>query len=202
MIDAVEVSGQITRVALPALEDREGTAARLSVLYAWPEGFSRSAAGVATSGLFAEGLGAGASVPLLVDPRDPEHPREAGYVRDREGLHRFVPLGLGLGMLLALGLFGFEFKRAVRRELDPLRSGILVWLTPDEPLPQTKSEGSFAASCYRQDVKVSVRARARPGRAPVRNGEKVLAVVVPSQPTWARVIDEDLAHALGWFINS
>jgi hypothetical protein len=25
--------------------------------------------------------------------------------------------------------------------------------------------------------------------------------VVPSRPTWVRVIDEDLARSLGWFIN-
>ncbi|MFP2908384.1 DUF3592 domain-containing protein, partial [Pyxidicoccus sp. 3LFB2] len=48
------------------------------------------------------------------------------------------------------------------------------------------------------DVKHAVRARVRPGRAPVRNGEKVLAAVVPRQPGWARVIDQDLAKELGW----
>ena len=32
--------------------------------------------------------------------------------------------------------------------------------------------------------------------------EKLLAAVVPSRPTWVRVIDEDLAHQLGWFVNS
>jgi hypothetical protein len=32
----------------------------------------------------------------------------------------------------------------------------------------------------------------------VRNGSKVLAAVVPREPDWARVIDEDLARTLGW----
>ena len=49
------------------------------------------------------------------------------------------------------------------------------------------------------DQKLEVTARGRPGRRPVRNGEKVLAAVVPSEPTWVRVVDEDLARTLGWY---
>lgn len=199
---AVEVQGRVTLVSLPPRAEREGAVARLSVIYQHPEGFDRSAAGVATAATFAEGIGQGAVVMLLVDPKAPDRPREAGYERDREGLQRVFPVGVGLGVLLAFGLFGFELKRAVRSELDPLRSGMIVWLTPDEELEDTKGETVFAASYYRQDVKMVVRARARPGRAPVRNGEKVLAAVVPSRPTWGRVIDEDLARSLGWFVNS
>jgi hypothetical protein len=199
---AVEVPGKVTQVTLPPRNQREGGVARLSVIYAFPEDFDRSAAGVATSALFAEGIGVGATVPLLVHPDDPDHPREGGYERDREGLQRFIPFGIGFGVLLALGLFGFELKRSVKSELDPLRTGMLVWLTPDEALSDSKSELVFPGSYYRQDLKIPVRARARPGRAPVRNGEKLLAAVVPSRPTWVRVIDEDLARSLGWFINS
>lgn len=199
---AVEVPGKVTLVSLPPARERERGVAKLSVIYAYPEGFDRSAAGVPTGALYAEGLGVGADVKLLVDPKDPERPREARYERDREGLQRFVPIGVGLGILLALGLFGFELKRSIRSELDPLRKGMIVWLTPDEELPETRGETVFPASFYRQDVKIAVRARARPGRAPVRNGDKVLAAVVPSRPTWVRVIDEDLARTLGWFINS
>lgn len=200
--EAVEVPGKVTQVTLPPQNQREGGVARLSVIYRYPEDFDRSAAGVATSALFAEGIGVGATVPLLVHPSDPDHPREGGYEREREGLQRFIPFGVGVGVLLAFGLFGFELKRSVKSELEPLRSGMLVWLTPDEPLSDSKAELVFGASYYRQDVKMAVRARARPGRAPVRNGEKLLAAVVPSRPTWVRVIDEDLARSLGWFINS
>ena len=200
--DAVEVPGKVTLVSLPPQRQREGGVARLSVIYTYPDGFDRSAAGIATGALFAEGIGVGAVVPLLVDPKDPDHPREAAYERSREGLQNFAPFGIGLGVLIALGLFGFELKRAIRSELDPLRRGMMVWLTPDEDLPETRGETVFPASFYRQDVKIAVRARARPGRAPVRNGEKLLAAVVPSKPTWVRVIDEDLARSLGWFINS
>jgi hypothetical protein len=200
--DAVEVPAKVTQVLLPPFNQRSGGLARLSVIYQWPEGVDRSATAIVTSAEFAEGIGVGADVKLLLSPRDPDHPREGGYERDREGLHRFVPVGVGLGVLLALGWFGFELKRAVQRELAPLRNGMIVWLTPDSELPETKAETKFPASYYRQDVKIAVTARARPGRAPVRNGEKLLAAVVPSQPTWVRVIDEDLAHHLGWFINS
>ncbi len=199
---AVEVQGKVTHVGLPPHAERESGLASLSVIYSYPEGHDRSAAGVQTRALHAEGLGVGAGVPLLVDPEDPERPREATYERHRAGFQELAPFGVGLGILLALGLFGFELKRSVRRELDPLRKGMIVWLTPDEELPDTKAEMVFPASFYRQDVKIAVRARARPGRAPVRNGEKLLAAVVPTQPTWVRVIDEDLARSLGWFVNS
>jgi hypothetical protein len=199
---AVEVSARVTQLQLPPFNQRTGATARLSAIYQYPEGVDRSATGIVTSAEFAEGLGVGAELKLLVHPDDPDHPREGGYERDREGLRWLVPLGVGLGVLLALGWFGLELKRALRRELQPLQMGMIVWLTPDEALPETRGETVFPASYYRQDVKVAVQARARPGRAPVRNGEKVLAAVVPSQPTWVRVIDEDLAHHLGWFINS
>jgi hypothetical protein len=35
----------------------------------------------------------------------------------------------------------------------------------------------------------------------VRNGEKVLAAVVPRRPTWVRIIDADLAKTLGWITD-
>jgi hypothetical protein len=89
-------------------------------------------------------------------------------------------------------------RRLWRAEVEPLRLGALVWLTPQGPLPETRGEVVFPAHYFRQDVKHGVRARVRPGRAPVRNGDKVLAAVVPRQPGWARVIDQDLAKELGW----
>ena len=156
------------------------------------------ASGVVTSAEYAEGLGRGGEVTLLVDPGDPDAPREARYAREQAKVLDLVPVALGLGGLLAAAAVALEVRRTVRADLTPLRSGLLVWLTPDHELPDTRAEVVFPASYYRQDVRYEVKARVRPGRAPVRNGGKVLAAVVPSRPTWVRVIDEDLARALGW----
>ncbi|MFT3842903.1 MAG: DUF3592 domain-containing protein [Myxococcaceae bacterium] len=196
--NAVEVEGQLQSAQLPPFNQREGGVALLTVIYLF-DGRDLSASRVKTNAEYAEGLGMGAKLKLLVDPRKPEQPREAGYERDQAGLRRFAPFGLGLGLLLAALLLAFEARRALRSELNPLRHGMLVWLTPEGELPDTKKETVFKAHYYRQDVKHDVQARARPGRAPVRNGEKVLAAVVPTRPTWVRVIDEDLAKTLGWY---
>jgi hypothetical protein len=195
---AVEIDGQLQSSQLPAFNQREGGVAYLTVIYLF-DGRDLSASHVKASAEYAEGLGMGAKLKLLVDPRNPESPREAQYERDQAGLRRFAPFGLGLGLLLAALLLAFEGRRALRSELNPLRHGMLVWLTPEGDLPETKQETVFKAHYYRQDVKHDVLARARPGRAPVRNGEKVLAAVVPTRPTWVRVIDEDLAKTLGWY---
>lgn len=195
---AVEVPGQVGSISLPPLAQREGGVARISVIYA-VEGRDRSASGVELDAVAAEELARGNTVTLLVDPASPEHPREARYARARSGIVAFGQAGLGLGLLFGLAGLAWELRRAVRRELEPLRRGMLVWLTPDGELPATRGELVFPASYYRDDVKYAVQARARPGRAPVRNGEKLLAAVVPSQPTWVRVIDEDLAKTLGWY---
>lgn len=197
-VRAAEVEGQVVSVKLPPERERAGGEAKLSVIYNFQE-VDHSASGVATAAEYAEGLGQGAKVSLLVDPKQPSRPREKHWARASEEVGRFAPLGLGLGVLLALGFFAFEFRRAVTKELEPLRNGIFVWLTPDGPVPETKKETTFAAHYFRQDVKHSVKARARPGRAPVRNNDKLLAAVVPSKPSWVRVIDEDLARQLGWF---
>lgn len=195
---AVEVPGRVQSVSLPKWEDRGTQPAKLTVLYAF-EGRDISASGVLASAERAEGLGLGAPVTLLVDSKDPERPRELEYARSAAGLHRFAGAGVGLGLLLALLLVGLEVRRAVRSELNPLKNGMLVWLTCDDGLPDTRAETTFTAHYFQQDVKYAVRARARPGRAPVKNGQKVLAAVVPSRPTWVRVIDEDLARTLGWY---
>ncbi|HEX8439547.1 MAG TPA: DUF3592 domain-containing protein, partial [Archangium sp.] len=89
-------------------------------------------------------------------------------------------------------------RRTLRVELEPLRTGALVWLTPEGPLPESRREVLFPASYWKQDRKHAVRARLRPGRAPVRNGDKVLAAVSSALPDQARVIDEELARALRW----
>jgi len=195
---AVEVEGRVSSVSLPKWEDRTRLPAKLTVLYAF-DGLDRSVSGVLASAEKAEGLGLGAHVTLLVDPKTPEAPREAEYARDERGLTRLAPIGVGLGLLAAVLLVVLELRRAVRSELQPLRHGMLVWLTCDGGLPDTRAETTFPAHYFQADVKREVRARARPGRAPVKNGEKVLAAVVPSEPTWVRVIDEDLARTLGWY---
>ncbi|QRN93005.1 DUF3592 domain-containing protein [Archangium violaceum] len=194
---AEELEGQVAAMTLPPRDEREGAEARLEVIYAVGK-VQYSASGVLTRAEYAEGLGPGARVRLLVDPQLPDRPREAGYVRSRARALGLVPWGLALGGLVAVGLFGRELRRTLRAELEPLRKGMLVWLTPDGPLPESRREVLFPASYWKQDQKHAVRARLRPGGAPVRNGEKVLAAVLSSLPGEARVIDEALARALGW----
>lgn len=195
---AVEVPGTLADVTLPPLEARRGGLAKIRVLYQ-VNGRSFTASGVAMDALEAEGLGAGATVRLLVDPQRPSAPRERNQAWSGEPFVWLGQGGLGLGAVLGLLLVARELFRAFRRELEPLRTGALVWLTPDVELPRTKGELRFPAHYFRDDVKHAVTARGRPGRAPVKNGGKILAAVVPSEPTWARVIDEDLARTLGWF---
>lgn len=197
LLRAEEVAATVARVRLPPLDERERSDAALDVLYV-QGGLSRSASGVAAQALYAEGLGPGAQVRLLVDPDAPERPREIRWVKARAGLVWLVPAAAGLGVLFAAAAVGWELRRAWRRELEPLRVGALVWLTPDEPLGSERREISFGASYLRGDVRHTVRVRGRPGRAPVRNGPKVLGAVLPREPGWARMVDEDLARTLGW----
>lgn len=195
---AQEVKGQVTEVVLPPLDSRLETPARLRVIYR-VGGKDFAASGVQANGVEAEKLFAGARVDLLVDPAAPSRAQLAQWVRGRVGLVWLGSLIVGLGLLLGAGLVAFELRRAIRREVAPLRVGALVWLTPDEPLGESKEELRFAAHYFRDDVKQSVTARGRPGRRPVRNGEKVLAAVAPREPSWVRVVDEDLARVLGWY---
>jgi hypothetical protein len=194
---AMEVEGLVSGRKLPPPEKRMDAEATLEVLYSVNER-QYTVSGVRTSAEYAEGLGHGAQVRLLVDPDQPERPREARFAHEQSGAINLLPWGLAVGALGAVLFFLRELRRTIRAELEPLRRGDLVWLTPDGPLPETRREIVFPASYYRKDVKHSVRARARPGRAPVRNGAKVLAAVVPREPDWVRVIDEDLARTLGW----
>ncbi|WP_164013695.1 DUF3592 domain-containing protein [Pyxidicoccus trucidator] len=196
-VRAEEVEGLLMATRLPPLDARDGAEGTLEVLYTFQDR-EHSVAGVRTFAEYAEGLGHGAKVKLLVDPNQPDRPREAGFARARASRVGLLPWGLGLGTLLAVGFFAWEARRLWRAEVEPLRLGALVWLTPEGPLPETRREVVFPAHYFRQDVKHAVRARVRPGRAPVRNGDKVLAAVVPRQPGWARVIDQDLAKVLGW----
>lgn len=195
---AVEVKGKVAEVTLPPLEQRIQTPARLRVVYQH-QGRDYSSSSVLTDGVEAEKLFAGAPITLLIDPALPMQAQEREYARARGGWGWLGSAIVGLGLLLAAGLMTFELRRAVRREIAPLRVGALVWLTPDAQLPDTKDELRFPAHYFRNDQKLEVTARGRPGRRPVRNGEKVLAAVVPSEPTWVRVVDEDLARTLGWY---
>lgn len=195
---AQEVKGQVTEVVLPPMETRLETPAKLRVIYKLG-GREYAASGVQMSGVEAEKLFIGSKLTLLVDPAAPSKAQEADWLRGRVGWVWLGSLIVGLGLLMGGGLVGWELRRAIRREVTPLRLGALVWLTVDEPLPDTKDELVFAAHYFRDDVKQPVTARGRPGRRPVRNGEKVLAAVVPGEPTWVRVVDEDLARVLGWY---
>lgn len=196
-IRSEEVVGLVSDRKLPPMEKRVDAEALLEVLYS-VDGVQYTAGGVRTSAEYAEGLGHGAQVTLLVDPKQPDKPREARFARANSGAVDLLPWGLGVGALGAIFFLMRELRRTIRAELEPLRLGALVWLTPDGPLPETRREIVFPASYFREDKKYAVRARARPGRAPVRNGQKVLAAVVPREPNWVRVIDEDLARTLGW----
>lgn len=191
---AVEVPGRVMEVTKP---EGDGPA-RLRVIYQL-HGDDFSASGVLLDPEVASGLGLGAHLDLLVDPKVPGKAKAARWVRARDSWWWLEAVGAGLGVLAGAVLVARELRRAVRREVAPLRLGALVWLTPEGPLPETKEELRFPAHYYRDDVKHAVTARGRPGRRPVRNGEKVLAAVVPSEPTWVRVIDEELARTLGWY---
>ncbi|EPX55975.1 hypothetical protein D187_008230 [Cystobacter fuscus DSM 2262] len=194
---AEPLDGQLVTMTLPPLDERDGAEARLEVLYNVGP-VSYSASGVRARVEDVEGLGRGARIPLLVDPQVPDKPREERHVRARARALGLVPWGVLLGALGALGLFAWELKRTLRAELEPLRKGMLVWLTPDAALPESRREAIFPATYWKQDQKHAVRARLRGGRAPVRNGDKVLAAVLSSLPGEARVIDEELARTLEW----
>jgi hypothetical protein len=194
---AQEVEGQLMAMTLPPKDQREGAEARLEVIYSLDK-VQYSAAGVRAHAEYAEGLGRGARVALLVDPAQPDRPREAVYTRERAQALGLVPWALLAGALLALGLFVWELRRTLRAEVEPLRKGMLVWLTPEGGLPEARREVFFPATFVQQEQKRTVRARLGPRRAPVRNGEKVLAAVLSSLPGQARVIDEELARRLGW----
>ena len=192
---AEEVTARVSEIRLPKDANADAT---ITVLYSFA-GLERSVTSVPMLVDDARETGPGMKVKVLVDPKVPDRARELRHAEAKSGFTRFLPFGLGIGVIIAVLLVARELRRAFRRELDPLKKGMLVWLTPDEDLPRTKGELQFKAHYFQDDKKYEVKARARPGRAPVRNGEKLLAAVVPSQPTWVRVVDEDIAKILGWY---
>lgn len=193
--EAHTVTGTVAEVRLPLQEDGPGA---VDVLYE-VDGVAFTGSRLPIAAEDARGLRQGLPLELRVDPRRPSVAREARLAAAEAKRLDWVPYGIAAGALLGLVVMGRELLRTVRSDLEPLRRGLLVWLTPAEPLPDTRKEIVFRASYHREDVKHEVKARIRPGRAPVRNGEKVLAAVIPSRPTWARVVDEDLAKSLGWW---
>lgn len=194
---AIETKGTVAEVTLPPKDERDGASASLRVIFT-TDGQPRTASNVPMEARVAEGLGRGATIDLLVDPLHPEHAREKQWATGRQLTVLFANVALGLGVLLTLAFLAREGRRALRRELDPLRVGAIVWLTPSVDTFGATGEVTFPASYFRDDVKYEVTARAVAGGW-VRNGEKVLAALVPTEPTWVLVIDEALARRLGWY---
>ncbi|MFL5321106.1 MAG: DUF3592 domain-containing protein [Myxococcaceae bacterium] len=192
-----KIIGTFVEAKLPPKDKREDALGTMTVLYDFQKQ-RFSASGVATRADVAEGYGPGASVRLYVDPVAPDHPEVALLLSERVARQSLLPYGLWGGAVLGVCTFLFGLWRIVSRELEPLRKGMIVWLTPEGELPQTRREVTFRGHFFKQDVKLTVTARGRPGRAPVRNGDKVLAAVSPRWSGWARLVDEDLARALGW----
>ncbi|MFZ5442206.1 MAG: DUF3592 domain-containing protein [Myxococcota bacterium] len=195
---AVPVTGQVAEVELPPMDSRLDSPAKLRVVFQL-EGRDFASSSVPMDGVEAERHFQGSKVKLLVDPATPSKAQEERWARAQAGWVWLGTLVLGVGLLLVVGVVAFELRRAIRREIAPLRVGALVWLTPDEALPDTRDELRFKAHYFRDDRRLEVTALVRPGRRPVRNGEKVLAAVLPAEPTWARVVDEELATTLGWY---
>lgn len=195
---ARSIDGTVVSVDLPAVDARDHASAKVRVLYRLDDA-DRSAT-VTMPALEAEGLGRGANIGLLVDPERPDHPREAHDAQSLGPWLWVANLLVGLGVLVSLALTAFELRRTFRREIDPLRTGAIVWLTPSEQVPSGRAPKAvvFAASYYRNDVRHDVTASASAGSW-VRQGDRVLAALVPGQRSWVRVIDEELARRLGWY---
>jgi hypothetical protein len=173
----------------------DGEAALADVLYQ-VDGRGYSAQGIAVR---VEGrpLGHGARLALSVDPAAPDAPLEARFAAGRAArIWLRLQLQTGAGGLLLLGLLAWTVA-VIRREPRALRSGLLVWATPADPRTPVRF-GRLRGRYFLRDVEFDLRARARRSQGLVRNGEKVLAAVVPGRPRQAWVVDEALAASLGW----
>lgn len=191
---AEPVRGTVVRVERPKSERATWPT---SVIYS--AGSGQQSATIEIDAATAEQLGKGAPVELLVRPEAPGSPREKHTVEAQAGRSSYVLPVLGVAIVAALLVLIREVRRAMRREVEPLRTGLLVWLTPDGELPVAPGPFSFGAHYFRDDVKHPVIARADGRRRPVKNGEKLLAAVAPREPTWVRVVDEEVAARLGWY---
>jgi hypothetical protein len=194
--EAERVEGTVVRVDRPAKGGSEKSALNVAVIYSF-HGQQSATVEVETS--IAEPLGKGARIELLVRADDPGRPREAGTAEARSGRSSLIMPIVGVAIVAAILVLIRELRRATRREVEPLRTGLLVWLTPDAPLPDAKAPFTFAAHYFRDDVKQAVTANADGRRKPVKNGDKLLAAVAPREPTWVRVVDEEVARSLGWY---
>jgi hypothetical protein len=158
------------------------------------DGRRYSGSGIVLSPEHADRLRAGAVVKLRVDPLRPEHPLDPEVAEARTRRAMMLAITAAICALLVLLAAGWAIVEIGRRERRPLREGLLIWLTPNEPIEGVRSvRGHY----FRQDVRYEVRARVRPKEPPIRNGEKVLAAVAPPR-RHAIVVDEQLAKTLGW----
>ena len=187
---AKEIQGVVASSKLPPPDKRVDAEATLEVLYSVDERAIHRRTACALPRSTPRGSGVARSVTLLVDPNQPDRPREAQFARAQSGAINLLPWGLGVGALGAVFLFLRELRRTIRAELEPLRRGDLVWLTPDGPLPETRSEIVFPASYYRKDVKRrrprprSPRPRARPQwREGARRGDSPRAGIGSASST-------------------
>jgi len=194
--EAERVEGRVVRVDRPAKGASEKSTLPVAVIYSF---HGQQSATVEVDTSIAEPLGKGARLGLLVRPDDPGRPRELGTAEAGSGRSSLIMPIVGVAIVAAILVLIRELRRATRREVEPLRTGLLVWLTPDAPLPETKGPFTFAAHYFRDDVKHSVMANADGRRQPVKNAEKLLAAVAPREPTWVRVVDEEVARSLGWY---
>ena len=119
---AEEVDGHVASVKLPPPEKRVDAEATIEVLYSVDQR-QYTVNGVRTAAEYAEGLGRGAQVRLLVDPSQPDKPREAQFARAQSGAVNLLPWGLGLGAFGLVFLLLRELRRTIRAELEPLRRG-------------------------------------------------------------------------------
>ena len=184
---AAQVVGTVSEV-----ERGEG-GARLGVLFRM-EGRAYSASQVPFEKKEADALRRGSAVSLWVDPQQPDRPRSPAVqakIANGLGARRAIAWGLPALVLVILTV-GIGWL--ARREVRPIREGLLVWLTPKVP-PDGRRR--IAGHYFRQDVRHEIVARVRPLEALIRNGDKLLTAVAPTARKGI-VIDERLAQQLRW----
>ncbi|MDX2010852.1 MAG: DUF3592 domain-containing protein [Myxococcaceae bacterium] len=191
--EATAVDGAVVLVE----PDRGRARTPVQVIYRFEE--RQHTASVLVESERARGIGKGARLELLVMGAAPDQPREKGTTEAGATSGPMLGAVVAVALIAAVLVVARELRRAMRREVEPLRTGLLVWLTPNAALAEQPGERSFAAHFYRDDRRHDVTARCNGSRRPVRNGDKLLAAVAPREPTWVRVVDEEVAQSLGWY---